>query len=63
MGRSFWTFLKRFYSKKSLYQDSSQQDIWGKVFKKDPSKICGRRPLNDLKRYGLPKAKIRVLRY
>ena len=27
-----------------------------KVFKKWPSKICGRQPLKNLKRYGLPKA-------
>ena len=27
--------------------------IWDKVFKNGPSKICGRQPLKNLKRYGL----------
>ena len=31
-------------------------NIWVKVFKNGPSKICGRQPLKNLKRYGLPKA-------
>ena len=26
---------------------------WQKAFKNGPSKICGRRPLNNLKGYGL----------
>ena len=26
---------------------------WDKVFKNGPSKICGRRPLKNLKEYGL----------
>ena len=30
--------------------------IWDKLFKNGPSKICGRQPLKNLKRYGLPKA-------
>ena len=30
------------------------KNIWDKVFKKGPSKICGRQPLKDLKGYGLP---------
>ena len=29
---------------------------WDKVFKNGPSKICGRPPLKNLMRYGLPKA-------
>ena len=29
--------------------------IWDKVFKNEPSKICGRQPLKDLKQYGLLK--------
>ena len=28
----------------------------GQVFKNEPSKICGRQPLKNLKGYGLPKA-------
>ena len=31
-------------------------DIWDKILKNGPSKICGRQPLKNLKRYGLPKA-------
>ena len=27
--------------------------LWDKVFKNGPSKICGRQPLKNLKRYGL----------
>ena len=30
--------------------------IWEKVFKNEPSKICGRQSLKNLKGYGLPKA-------
>ena len=30
--------------------------IWDKVFKNGPSKICGRQPLKNLKRYGVRKA-------
>ena len=30
--------------------------LWDKVFKNGPSKICGRQPLKNLKRYGLLKA-------
>ena len=30
--------------------------IWDKVFKNGPSKICGRQPLKNFKRYDLPKA-------
>ena len=32
-----------------------KSDIWVKVFKNRPSKICGRQPLKNLKWYGLPK--------
>ena len=32
------------------------QKIWVKVFRNGPSKICGRQPLKDLKRYDLRKA-------
>ena len=32
------------------------QNKWDKVFKNGPSKIYGRQPLKNLKRYGLPKA-------
>ena len=28
---------------------------WDKVFKNGPSKICGRQPLKNLKRYDLPR--------
>ena len=28
--------------------------VWVKVFKNEPSKICGRQPLKNLKWYGLP---------
>ena len=28
-------------------------NIWGKVFKNGPSKICGRQPLKYLKGYGM----------
>ena len=30
-------------------------DIWDKLFKSGPSKICGRQPLENLKGYGLLK--------
>ena len=30
-----------------------KSDIWDKVFKSGPSKICGRQPLKNLKGYGL----------
>ena len=30
-------------------------NIWDKVFKNGASEICGRQPLKNLKRYGLPK--------
>ena len=30
-------------------------NIWGKVFKSGPSKICGRQPLKNLRGYGLLK--------
>ena len=33
-------------------------NIWSKVFKNGPSKICGRQPLKNLKRYGRPKQTI-----
>ena len=29
--------------------------IWVKVFKNEPSKICGKQPLKNVKWYGLPK--------
>ena len=32
--------------------------IWDKVFKNNPSKICGKQSLKNLKRYGLPKKTI-----
>ena len=31
-------------------------NIWDKLFKNGPSKICGRQPLKNLKGCGLPKA-------
>ena len=34
--------------------------IWDKVFKSEPSKICGRQSLKNLKGYGLLKIKGRV---
>ena len=30
-------------------------NLWVKIFKNGPSKICGRQPLKNLKWYGLPK--------
>ena len=30
-------------------------NIWDEVFKNEPSKICGRQPLKNLKEYGLLK--------
>ena len=39
---------------KSLYD----RNIWEKVFKSAPSKICGREPLKNLKGYGLVKQAI-----
>ena len=30
-----------------------KSDIWDKVFKNEPSKICGRQPLKNLKGYGV----------
>ena len=33
-------------------------NICDKVFKKGPSKICGRQPLKNLKWYGMPKQTI-----
>ena len=35
-----------------------QENIWDKVFKNGPSKICGRQPLKNLKVYGLLKQTI-----
>ena len=35
-----------------------QSRIWDRVFKNEPSKICGRQHLKDLKVYGLPKQTI-----
>ena len=32
--------------------------IWDKVFKNEPSKICGRQPLKNVKGYGLFKQTI-----
>ena len=32
---------------------SFDRDIWDKVFKNGPSKVCGRQRLKDLKGYGL----------
>ena len=32
--------------------------IWDKVFKNEPSKICGRQPLQNLKGYGLFKQRL-----
>ena len=29
------------------------KDIWDKVFKNGPNKICGRQPLQNFKQYGL----------
>ena len=34
------------------------RDIWDKVFKNGSSKICGRQPLRNLKKYGLLKQTI-----
>ena len=31
-----------------------ETNIWGKIFKTEPSKICGRQPLKKLKGHGLP---------
>ena len=35
--------------------DDGSSDIWVKVFKNGPSKICGRQPLKNLKGYGVLK--------
>ena len=32
---------------------NSSRNIWNKVFKNGPSKICGKQPLKNLKGYGL----------
>ena len=40
----------------NLYSDLRKEllnDIWDKVFKSGPSKICGKQPLKNLKGYGL----------
>ena len=34
-------------------KEALKRDIWCKVFKNEPSKICGRQPLKNLKGYGL----------
>ena len=39
----------------SEYSKYFPWQIWGKVFKSGPSKICGRHPLKNLKGYGLLK--------
>ena len=36
--------------------DNFGEDIWDRVFKNEPSKICGRQALQNLKGYGLHKA-------
>ena len=36
--------------------DNFGEDIWDRVFKNEPSKICERQPLENLKGYGLHKA-------
>ena len=41
--------------KQQLQQDKSYYGIWDKVFKNEPSKICGRQPFKNLKWYGLLK--------
>ena len=35
-------------------------EIWDKVFKSKPNKICGRQPLKNLKGYGLLKQTISI---
>ena len=37
------------------FTQSLWRDIWVKVFKNGPGKICGRQPWKNLKWYGLPK--------
>ena len=36
-------------------------EIWDKVFKSGPSKICGRQPLKNVKGYGLLNGFLRYL--
>ena len=43
-------------SKKTQFFDFSWNCILDKVFKNGPSKICGRQPLKNLKKYDLLKA-------
>ena len=40
---------------KKSSRSNSFRAIWSKVFKNQPSKICGRHPLKNLKWYGPPK--------
>ena len=47
---NFWKFLQAFV----------RRIIWDKVFKNEPSEICGRQPLKNLKWYGLLKQSSRI---
>ena len=56
MNSSFcWMLLNRHNMKPALDLTGMMKIIWDKVFKRGPSKICGRQPLKNLKGYGLPK--------
>ena len=37
----------------NFQREALKHQIWDKVFKNEPSKICGRQPLKNLKGYGL----------
>ena len=41
------------------FKDGHQMGV--KVFKNEPSKICGRQPIKNLKWYGLPMTQILLL--
>ena len=56
-----WIFTKSLgiicYNRQVLSEDHENcfKDKWGKVFKNEPSKICGRQLLKNVKRCGVPK--------
>ena len=48
-----WLIFYTFVSQKSFIEEKNTVNIWGKVFKNEQSKICGRQFLKNLKECGL----------
>ena len=58
--RNNMVLLREFSDRNDLEWEIYLCDIWDKVFKSGPSKICGRLPLKNWKGYGLLKQTIKV---